>query len=485
LGATIAVAAVAIVVILIATSGGGKTTSPPPGQNTPRSPPARRINQPQHPCSATAPVTLEYFGDLDVGLPRLHARGLPTIIRQWVKTGRLKVEYRSLSTATGNAEAASSEPKDIHKQQSAALAAGMQNKAWYYIELFYREQGEEAAATSPKAISELAEQIPGLNLALECRPRSSGVQARITETRRKPASADSKAPVLLDRKDRKPSQEVRIWLAGRCVRLRRSIQGSAHGLGANPRLSIWKCVSKRWGDPNISLWKAKSVPCTRAVRRRLRCLDQTRQGCNGRIDRLAARELAVLAVSWRSLRGAPTSWPKALVQQGSARARCGRAYMLDPVTMSDSRFPRRTAAAHAPGQLEMVVARGGARGRWIVCRECIGTAVAIRRPQASEARRGARRRLSDERRGRLFGRAEQGPRLEHLAQAAVLDVVDEPTRVLVRDEGAGVILASDCRTSSSTSEKPPPPIGLIPVSSSTESLKASSVKVSIPQSVGG
>ena len=53
-------------------------------------------------------------------------------------TGKLKIEYRSLETATR-------EPEVFKTQQVAALAAGQQNKLWHFIELFYHEQGEEGS----------------------------------------------------------------------------------------------------------------------------------------------------------------------------------------------------------------------------------------------------------------------------------------------------------------------------------------------------
>ena len=58
------------------------------------------------------------------------------MIQQWVRTGKLQIEYRNLETATR-------EPETFKTQQVAALAAGKQNKMWDYIELFYHEQGEE------------------------------------------------------------------------------------------------------------------------------------------------------------------------------------------------------------------------------------------------------------------------------------------------------------------------------------------------------
>ena len=55
---------------------------------------------------------------------------LPYLIETYVRSGKLKIEYRSLETATLNLE-------KFKAQQLAALAAGRQNKMWNFIELFY------------------------------------------------------------------------------------------------------------------------------------------------------------------------------------------------------------------------------------------------------------------------------------------------------------------------------------------------------------
>jgi hypothetical protein len=51
-----------------------------------------------------------------------------------VRGGELKIEYRSLETATR-------EPEVFKAQQLAALAAGKQDRMWNFIETFYHEQG--------------------------------------------------------------------------------------------------------------------------------------------------------------------------------------------------------------------------------------------------------------------------------------------------------------------------------------------------------
>ncbi len=92
---------------------------------------------------------------------------LPTIIQQWVRTGKVKIEYKSLETATR-------EPETFKTQQVAALAAGKQNLMWNFIELFYHEQGEEDTGYVTEAyLDGLAKQVNGLNLSQWTSDRNS------------------------------------------------------------------------------------------------------------------------------------------------------------------------------------------------------------------------------------------------------------------------------------------------------------------------
>jgi protein-disulfide isomerase len=106
-----------------------------------------------------APVTLQYFGDLECPFCREFTLGaLPSIIKKYVRTGKLKIEYNSLETATR-------EQETFRTQQIAAYAAGKQNLAWYFIELFYHEQGQEDSGYATESYFQgLAQQVPGLNL---------------------------------------------------------------------------------------------------------------------------------------------------------------------------------------------------------------------------------------------------------------------------------------------------------------------------------
>jgi protein-disulfide isomerase len=166
LGIVVAIVLVAIVVVLVATGGGSSTKKVTSG-----SPEATKTvgevtslvgGIPQNGNvlgNPNAPVTLVYFGDLECPICKEFTLGaLPSLIQHYVRTGKLKIEYRSLETATR-------EPEVFKTQQVAALAAGKQNKMWHFIELFYHEQGEEDSGyVTESYLQNLAQQVPGLNL---------------------------------------------------------------------------------------------------------------------------------------------------------------------------------------------------------------------------------------------------------------------------------------------------------------------------------
>jgi protein-disulfide isomerase len=165
LGIVAAVVVVAIIVILIATGGGSKKI---PTTSHERNKVVNEVTAlvggiPQNGNvigSPTAPVTIQYFGDLECPIcQKFTLAALPTVINKWVRTGKVKIEYRSLETATR-------EPEVFKSQQVAALAAGKQNKMWNYLETFYHEQGEEDSGyVTESYLQGIANQVPGLNLA--------------------------------------------------------------------------------------------------------------------------------------------------------------------------------------------------------------------------------------------------------------------------------------------------------------------------------
>ncbi len=170
LGIVIGIVAAIIVGIAIATGGGGKKKIVVAGSHEsnatvkevktliggiPQS--GNTLGDPK------APLTLKYFGDLECPICRdFTLQILPTLIPKYVRTGKLKIEYHSLETATR-------EPEIFKTQQEAAYAAGKQSLAWYFIETFYHEQlpeeQEDAGGVTESYIQNIASQVPGLNLA--------------------------------------------------------------------------------------------------------------------------------------------------------------------------------------------------------------------------------------------------------------------------------------------------------------------------------
>lgn len=175
LGVVVAVVVVAIVVVLIASggSGGGKAVAP---GSTAATKTVAAVNAVVGGVAqsgnvlgvASAPVTLQYFGDLQCPVCKDFTLGaLPSIIQKWVRTGKLRIEYRALETATR-------EPETFKTEQVAALAAGKQNKMWNYVELFYHEQGEENSGyVTETYLQGLARQVAGLNLTKWTSDRNS------------------------------------------------------------------------------------------------------------------------------------------------------------------------------------------------------------------------------------------------------------------------------------------------------------------------
>jgi protein-disulfide isomerase len=167
LGAIVAVVVSAAVAVLIAT---GQSTTP--AKVAPQSAQARAVDATVTALLAgvpqrgnvlgrpTAPVTLQYFGDLECPVCRsFTTQALPSLIHRWVRGGDLKIEYRSLETATR-------EPEVFASQQVAALAAGQQDRMWNFLETFYAEQGEEGSGyVTERFIQGIATQVPGLDLA--------------------------------------------------------------------------------------------------------------------------------------------------------------------------------------------------------------------------------------------------------------------------------------------------------------------------------
>jgi protein-disulfide isomerase len=143
LGGTI-IGAIAVVAVAIAVSSGGGKSGIQGGaaqQKTVAAVSQLLTGIPQSGATLgnpKAPVTIDYYGDLECPICRDFTLngGWPQLVNNDVRQGKVKVVYRAFETATRD-------PSVFQTQQVAALAAGKQNRFWNFMELFYRQQGEE------------------------------------------------------------------------------------------------------------------------------------------------------------------------------------------------------------------------------------------------------------------------------------------------------------------------------------------------------
>jgi protein-disulfide isomerase len=164
LGGLVAAAALAIVIVVVAAGGGGaKSTG---GKGAGRSTVVALLKGiPQNGNTLgnpKAPVTVTEFGDLVCPICGEFALGAePQLISSEVRAGKVKLVYRGLETASETANAG-----EYAATQIAARAAGLQKREWYYVLLFYHQQGDETTPYVTDAfLQKIAAQVPGLNLA--------------------------------------------------------------------------------------------------------------------------------------------------------------------------------------------------------------------------------------------------------------------------------------------------------------------------------
>lgn len=168
-GGTVVGAIIIVVVLILISSGGAKKeTGLQTGTNA--SSTVTAVNNmlagiPQSGNTlgnAKAPVTMTYYGDYQCPVCQAFTLngGFPQLVAKDVRSGKVKVVYKSFCTATCN----SPDPNVFSTQQAAGLAAGKQNQFWQYTELFYREQGaEDSGYVTESFLTGLARQLPSLN----------------------------------------------------------------------------------------------------------------------------------------------------------------------------------------------------------------------------------------------------------------------------------------------------------------------------------
>lgn len=108
-----------------------------------------------------AKLTLVEFSDPQCPFCGEWARGtLPSLVQKYVRTGKLRIEYRGLDFLDQNFGTTDSE-----RLLRLALAAGFQNKLWNVVELEFENQGAEGSGWATDAfVRGIAQAAEGLNV---------------------------------------------------------------------------------------------------------------------------------------------------------------------------------------------------------------------------------------------------------------------------------------------------------------------------------
>jgi len=181
LGGVLALAAVVVAIVAIASSGGGSSDKPKlkageslPGQTEAN---ARFAGIPQDGITLgdpKAPVTLVEFADLQCPFCRQYTTNvMPTLVAEYVKTGKVKMVFRNVTIID----------QDSHLAAEMAAAAGLQNKLWPYIDIFYANQGEEHSGYITDAFLErIGRAVRGLDVDRAMTDRKlPKIQSQLTE----------------------------------------------------------------------------------------------------------------------------------------------------------------------------------------------------------------------------------------------------------------------------------------------------------------
>jgi protein-disulfide isomerase len=112
-----------------------------------------------------SPVTLVELADFQCPFCGVFARdALPEIIREYVRTGKVRIEYRALGFIG----------PDSVEAREFALAAGEQDRLWHVADLLFEHQGAENSGWVNEAqLTAIGRAVPGLDVEQALADRSS------------------------------------------------------------------------------------------------------------------------------------------------------------------------------------------------------------------------------------------------------------------------------------------------------------------------
>lgn len=121
--------------------------------------------------STAAPVTLVEFADLQCPYCADFARqGLPTLVQEYVRTGRVKLVFQGLAFLG----------PDSRTALRAVLAAGLQSRAWDVLHGLYGRQGAENAGwVTTRLLREVAGDVRGLDVQRMLRQSNAPAVTRL------------------------------------------------------------------------------------------------------------------------------------------------------------------------------------------------------------------------------------------------------------------------------------------------------------------
>jgi protein-disulfide isomerase len=163
LGAAVAAAIVVVVVVLAAGTGGGSGSPTTTAASTGGGGGANNVSAldgvPQQGAilgKASAPATLMIFEDPQCPYcKQWNLDTLPTVIQDYVRTGKVKLEYRGIVVISDNSVAG----------LRAIYGAAPQHKLWNMVEQLYDRQGQEGSGWITLAVIKDAAKAAGADPA--------------------------------------------------------------------------------------------------------------------------------------------------------------------------------------------------------------------------------------------------------------------------------------------------------------------------------
>jgi protein-disulfide isomerase len=145
-GVFLAIIVVVVVIVVVSSSGGDDAGTPEPAVEGEISKLLDGIPQEEMLLGdANAPVKIYEFGDLQCPFCKANAEEVtPEVIETAVRKGEANITFRQYIIIG---------PESIPAGE-AALASGAQGRGWNFVELFYRNQGEENSGYVTEAFIE-------------------------------------------------------------------------------------------------------------------------------------------------------------------------------------------------------------------------------------------------------------------------------------------------------------------------------------------